>query len=250
MVSTWSSPSSCTASVRPSPLLGSSLTMEDLRFYHQFLTNGLPTLPLNGHSLWLHCASMSYKYEHLGHAILGLGASSISRNCVDADYNNQALTHRVTAIKLVNHQLSNPPSALVDIDALLATIIILITQTSLMPEGMADYVTMIRGLSLVYSLMPPHGEKSIFSLLDPTYHLNTLAGMVEEQPKDLDLIDGFLGSIEALEPLCPTRIETQFHQLLVKSGEALRTSATQGGPILHCRDAELPTPFSAKVSSR
>ena len=49
---TWS------GSIRANP---SMLTLEDLRFYHQFLTTAFPTLPLRSDDVWQQCAAMSHQ---------------------------------------------------------------------------------------------------------------------------------------------------------------------------------------------
>jgi hypothetical protein len=46
----------------PAPQLPlSGLALEDLRFYHQFLTVGHPTLPLQGGAAWSQAAAMSHQ---------------------------------------------------------------------------------------------------------------------------------------------------------------------------------------------
>lgn len=39
----------------------SVLTLEDLRFYHQFLTKAFPTLPFRDSKAWLECSAMSHQ---------------------------------------------------------------------------------------------------------------------------------------------------------------------------------------------
>lgn len=48
------------SSAGPAPTV-SLLALEDLRFYHQFLTVAYPTLPLKGGEVWSNCAAMSHK---------------------------------------------------------------------------------------------------------------------------------------------------------------------------------------------
>lgn len=38
----------------------STINLEDLRFYHHFLTVGFPTLPLRGQNVWAQCAAMAH----------------------------------------------------------------------------------------------------------------------------------------------------------------------------------------------
>lgn len=57
MYPTTPSSSGSQTTIRPNP---SVLNLVDLRFYHQFLTAGFPTLPLRGEKVWAQCAAMSY----------------------------------------------------------------------------------------------------------------------------------------------------------------------------------------------
>jgi hypothetical protein len=59
---TTASQSAPRTTVRANP---STLNLEDLRFYHQFLTVGFPALPLRGDKVWAQCAAMSYKVSYL-----------------------------------------------------------------------------------------------------------------------------------------------------------------------------------------
>ncbi|KAK9444205.1 C6 transcription factor [Metarhizium brunneum] len=207
--------------VRPNP---SALNLEDLRFYHQFLTAGFPTLPLRGGEVWAECAAMSYSSECLAHAILGLGASHLSRNC-NVNYEAQALQHRVAAIKLVNEQLDKPPQKPIDADILFATLICLLTQSSLMSDNMVDYLTMTRGGNLVATTIIPDFNASIFKKFSPEGHVMSLGEMVEEQPKDLALIEAFRASVLGMEPICQTKNETKYLEALVACIDALKTSS-------------------------
>lgn len=56
------SPNSSPTDGAPPPLRAtlSGLALEDLRFYHQFLTVAYPSLPLKGGEVWSNCAAMSH----------------------------------------------------------------------------------------------------------------------------------------------------------------------------------------------
>lgn len=41
------------------------LALEELRFYHQFLTRSFPTLPFHGEELWMKCTAMSHEVRNL-----------------------------------------------------------------------------------------------------------------------------------------------------------------------------------------
>lgn len=54
-------PASTAVSIRANP---SALEMEDLRFYHQFLTKAFPTVPFRGDHVWMECTAMSHEVRH------------------------------------------------------------------------------------------------------------------------------------------------------------------------------------------
>lgn len=152
------------------------------------------------------------------------------------DYTSQAIQHRVAAIKLVNQQFDNPSKNPVDADALFATVLCLIAQSSLMLDSMAEYMTMVRGGNLVATTIVPDYDKSLFRAFTPEGHMETLATMVQELPKDLEVIDGFRMSILALETLCQQPHELMYCASMVRSITALRTSSLvgKGEPTSHC----------------
>ncbi|PNY29062.1 Sterol uptake control protein 2 [Tolypocladium capitatum] len=217
-------PNSAASSSTPIRAALSSLTLEDLRFYHQFLTTAFPRLPLRGGQIWSQAAAMSYSYEYLAHAVLGLGASHLSQNG-NTDYTTQALQHRIIAIKLVNEQLDHLPRSPADADALLATSMCLVAQSSLMPDSMVDYLTMARGANLVATTVVPDFQRSIFRTFTPEGHLESVTSMVCELPKDLQLVDDFRSSVTKLEPICQKTCELKYLAALLRCVEALRASS-------------------------
>jgi hypothetical protein len=46
-----------------------SLTLQDLRFYHQFLTVARPTIPLKSEDLWMQCAAMSHEVRSMHRSV-------------------------------------------------------------------------------------------------------------------------------------------------------------------------------------
>ncbi|KAL7815179.1 hypothetical protein V8C26DRAFT_131513 [Trichoderma gracile] len=216
------SSSSSSSSVPPRAAL-SSIALEDLRFYHQFLLAAFPTLPLKAKDVWMDAAAMSHQYDYLAHAVLGLGASHLSQHG-NVDYTSQALQHRVTAMKLVNQQLDHPPTRPADADALMAAVICLVAQSSLMPDSMIDYITTTRGGNLVASTIITNYEMSIFKYFTPREHDRSLERLISEQPRDYEVIHGFATSALQLRPLCQTPNEVAYCDCLVKCVDNLRTS--------------------------
>lgn len=76
--------------------------------------------------------------------MLALGASHLGL-LSNVDYQNVALKHRVRAIEELNQHLSNPNLSMPAGDAAFGAIMALTFQSAYMPDGMTDFLTMIRG---------------------------------------------------------------------------------------------------------
>ncbi|KAL6803591.1 hypothetical protein J3E68DRAFT_178438 [Trichoderma sp. SZMC 28012] len=220
-----SSSTSSSSSLAPRAAL-SGIALEDLRFYHQFLLAAFPTLPLKAKDVWMDAAAMSHQYDYLAHAVLGLGASHLSQHG-NVDYTSQALQHRVTAMKLVNEQLDHPPTKPADQDALFAAVICLVTQSSLMPDSMIDYITTTRGGNLVASTIITDYEKSIFKYFTPMEHDRSLERLISEQPRNFEAIEGFHASALRIMPLCRKPTEVSYCECMIRCINNLRTSCLE-----------------------
>ncbi|KAK0755261.1 hypothetical protein N5P37_012086 [Trichoderma harzianum] len=220
-----SSSTSSSSSLTPRAAL-SGIALEDLRFYHQFLLAAFPTLPLKAKDVWMDAAAMSHQYDYLAHAVLGLGASHLSQHG-NVDYTSQALQHRVTAMKLVNEQLDHPPTKPADQDALFAAVICLVTQSSLMPDSMIDYITTTRGGNLVASTIITDYEKSIFKYFTPMEHDRSLERLISEQPRNFEAIEGFHVSALRIMPLCQKPTEVSYCECMIRCINNLRTSCLE-----------------------
>ncbi|CAH0058495.1 unnamed protein product [Clonostachys solani] len=206
-----------------------SLTLQDLRFYHQFLTVARPTIPLKSEGLWMQCAAMSHEYDFLAHAVLGLGAAHITQSTPGLDYTTEALQHRVTTMQLVNERLSLPSHSSQEADALLAAVLCLVSQSSLLPglDSMADYLTMSRGGSLIANSVIKEITTSLFSAHQEE-HYEILSLMVQEQPRDQSIIDGFRASALALPPLAANENERNYADALIRCIDAVEISGIEG----------------------
>ncbi|OAA49085.1 C6 transcription factor [Beauveria brongniartii RCEF 3172] len=218
-------PTPAASPIRSNP---SMLSLEDLRFYHQFITTAIPPLPLKAENGWMQCAAMSHEYDFLAHAVLGLGASHITRH-TNADFNSQALQHRLVAIKQVNEQLSNPPSSQQSLDAILAALFCLITQASLIDDGLADYMTIIRGGHLIVIIIIGDMSKSVFPGFTIEGHNRMSATLArEDQRDDMTDMNDFEMSLRILEPLIHASYEHKYYGLMSQIPLAMQRSSLQG----------------------
>ncbi|CAG9997768.1 unnamed protein product [Clonostachys byssicola] len=184
-------------------------TIEDLRFFHHFLFAAYPPLPIGGKEIWRDMAALSHGFDYLVHAVLGLAASHLtlaSRN--EIDYSAHALSHRVQAINSLNTALSKPCASMAEGDARFATLMALTFQSSYMPDGMVDFLAMIRGCTVVPGTGMPSFSESVFQGFSAEAHQQSIIEMNEDRPEAKDqrlasfAIDG-LKSLYALRPFCP-----------------------------------------------
>jgi hypothetical protein len=76
--------------------------------------------------------------------MLGLGASHLNLR-IPKKFNTQALAHRSRAISSLNSVLSKQNITQAEGDAAFATVLALTFQSSYLPDGMVDFITMVRG---------------------------------------------------------------------------------------------------------
>jgi hypothetical protein len=131
-------------------------------------------------------------------------------------------------MKLVNEQLDKPPTRPADADALLAAVICLISQSSLMPDSMVDYITTTRGGNLVATSIITNYEMSIFKRFTPVEHDRSLERLISEQPKSFEVIEGFQSSVLRLRPLCEKQTEIIYCESMIRCINSLRTSCLEG----------------------
>lgn len=144
--------------------------------------------------------------------MLGLAASHLS--LYGQDYTSQALSHRVQAIQALNRALSKPCLSRAEGDARFAAIMTLTFQASCMPEGMVEFLSMVRGCHIVAAHSMPSFEASAFKSFTAGGYTNSIRKLLAPgecvEPSDTSLFDGFSMSLRALGPLCKSPLEIRF----------------------------------------
>jgi len=170
------------------------------------------------------------QYDYLAHALLGLGALHLSQSG-NMDFTAEGLKHRVAAIKLINELMQQPAATVDDGDALFATLLILTTQTALLPDGMIEYLTILRGANLVVTQLMPDLKHSLFANFSAQGHLAAIESFASDEPKnteDLALLEEFKSSVLMLEPLCKTHHEMSFLSSMLKIIALVPLSSAEG----------------------
>ncbi|KAF2436700.1 hypothetical protein EJ08DRAFT_578369 [Tothia fuscella] len=201
----------------PRPSLQSTPTifsMTDMKLFHHFLSHAYPTLPVGADAIWtLQMPSFAHEYEYLMRSMLALSASNLSLTTPHSrDLRNQAITHRVKAVRLLNQALCRPSTSREEGDARFAAFMNLTFQSTCMEDGLIDFLTMLRGCILQGDL----GETSAFAGFVNDKD-RTLGSMIErfEVADTLDVeveaLNEAAKSLLKLEELCTTDVERLYH---------------------------------------
>ncbi|KAK4190987.1 hypothetical protein QBC35DRAFT_488738 [Podospora australis] len=207
-----------------------TFTPNDMRFFHHFLITAYPPLPMQGDDIWRQVATLSHKYDYLMHAMLGLAASNLA--LYGGNYGSQALAHRVKAIQLLSQELTKPCTSTAEGDARYGTTMALAFQSSCMPEGMTEFLSMTRGCHIVANSSMLVFEDSLFGGFNAEGYPDSIRRLIGTGPLILApeqeaFLDEFLISLRALGPLCKSPLEVQFlasTELIVKTA---RISASE-----------------------
>ena len=146
-------------------------TMNDMQFFHHFLTISFPHLPLGNDDVWVRdIPQFAQEHTYLMHAILGLGASHLNRMTPSSAYEKDALTHRGHAINGLNTCMAKSSHVYGEADAMLATCYALTFQSSYMSDGLSDFVIFVRGCALATGKIRDENVPTAFNLAPDRHH--------------------------------------------------------------------------------
>ncbi|KAJ4306039.1 hypothetical protein N0V88_000834 [Collariella sp. IMI 366227] len=205
-------------------------TPADMRFFHHFLVTAYPPLPIMRGDIWREIAALSHSYDYLMHAMLGLGASHLG--VYGGNYSSDALSHRVTAIQYLNQALSTPPKSTAEADARFAAIMALAFQSSCMPDGMNEFLSMIKGCHVIATSSLLACKDSLFAEFTQEGYGQSVRRAIGTAPLFLNrseqiLLDEFLVSLRALAPLCRSPLEVLFLASTERVVKVARKSAAE-----------------------
>ncbi|KAJ4378422.1 hypothetical protein N0V86_006125 [Didymella sp. IMI 355093] len=180
-------------------------TMADMRLFHHFLITAYPHLPVGADKIWITVIpSFAHNYEYLIHSILALSASHLDA-LSNTGAAEQAIQHRILAVKSLNEALSVPPKSRSEQDARMAAALALAFQSSHLQDGLTEFLTMVRGCNLIASGDTTFGSESAFNAFGEDSHLqhmkNRIGGGTQYScvnHEDLNLAALSLRSIEYL----------------------------------------------------
>ena len=207
---------------------GATFSLLDMRFFHHFLTIAYPHLPVDNDHVWIHdIPQFAEQHEYLMHAILSLGASHLSR-LTGMDYRRESLVHRGHAIGGLNHALSQISRAYGESDAMLASCYALTFQASYMGDGLADFITMVRGCALTTEKIQQDNSPTAFNL-QPNWHYKFMEPKLDNLPSvDPILLEEGYSSLERIREYVSSDMEIDFHAVLIEVVASLQLSSASG----------------------
>ncbi|KAJ4347568.1 hypothetical protein N0V95_005305 [Ascochyta clinopodiicola] len=188
--------------------------MADMRLFHHFIITAYPHIPVGADKIWVTMIpGFAHNYEYLMHSILALSASHLDA-ISSSGVAEQAIQHRILAVKSLNEALSVPPKSKSEQDARMAAALALTFQSSHLQDGLAEFLTMVRGCNLIASDEISLGtdsasntdpSSSIIKAFGEDGHLQQMKHRIGTAPPfsclnqgDLDLAATSLSSIEHL----------------------------------------------------
>jgi len=215
-------------------------SLQDMRFFQHFLTQCYPHHPLKQEEVWTHeVPCIAHNHDFLMHAILGFAASELIPS--DPSLVAAAMNHRVKAIRSIKKRLvenARTGTSHEEANALVATCFALTFQSVTLDDGMAEYMTFIRGIVIVSMQMLFRGIKPIFSNLMEQDSDQVLAPFMQDLPLiQRGWADSARDAIENLRALCVEPVEIEYQEklstivdkLYVNSWAAYKANSQQYG---------------------
>ncbi|CAI6098438.1 unnamed protein product [Clonostachys chloroleuca] len=204
-------------------------SLQDMRLFQHFLTQCYPHHPLKQEEVWTHeVPCIAHNHEYLMHAILGFAASELQST--DSSLLTAAVNHRVKAIKAIKKRLADAArsiSSAEETNAMIATCFALTFQSVSLDDGLAEFMTFIRGILIVGMQMMFRGIKPIFTtLMDEEQKEKLLEPLMETLPLiQRGWADSALEAIGSLRPLCIEQVQIEYYDKLMDIVQKLYISS-------------------------
>ncbi|KAF2117570.1 hypothetical protein BDV96DRAFT_597489 [Lophiotrema nucula] len=199
-----------------------AFTMADMRLFHHFLITAYPHLPVGADKIWITVIpSFAHNYEYLIHSILALAASHLDAVSTSS-VAEEAISHRILAVKSLNEALSVPPKTRCERDARMAAALALAFQSSHLQDGLFEFLTMVRGCNLIADDEALNSPDSAFHAFREDGHLATMRSRLATSSLNAvnrDDLDSASLSLQMIEPLNMTDWEKSFWDILVRTVE-------------------------------
>lgn len=204
-------------------------TLNDMQFFHHFLTIAYPHLPLGNDDVWVRdIPQFAQEHTYLMHAMLALGASHLDRLTPIAIYQKEALMHRGHAINGLNKALAQSRHDYGEADAMLATCYALTFQSSYMADGLQDFITFVRGCALATGKIRDENAPTAFNLT-PDRHYRVVEPRLRRLPSvNPVLISQALDALDGVQTYLQYPAEYKFYTAIRGVFTSLQQSSPAG----------------------
>jgi hypothetical protein len=168
--------------------------------------------------------------------MLALSASDIACNTEDKGLAVVAMTHRVKAIEAFNLAVGQGLTTYEQGNAMLATCFALLFQSTLLNDGLSEYMSFIRGCIAIGIQMATKRFKFMFVKLFGDDQLEELDPLLQNAGLiDPHVVSLACRSLEKMAPLCKTKVELSVYALLLSMARNLVTSSRDGLCLISSR---------------
>jgi hypothetical protein len=162
--------------------------------------------------------------------MLALSASDIARSQpASSDLTHAALAYRLKAVTSLNTAMSIGIQSFEQGNAMLATCYNLFVQSTLIDDGLIEYMTFIRGCIIVGLQMLAKNMKFLFHSMWGDENIASLSPSLKVAPLiDAHRVKAACTSLEGFNHLCVRKAEIEVYGLLLGTARALFTSSQDG----------------------
>jgi hypothetical protein len=160
--------------------------------------------------------------------MLALSASDLAQHTDDKDLIMTSITHRVKAIESLNKTVAMGVTCWEQGNAMIATCFALLFQSVLLNDGLAEYISFLRGIIAIGLQMGQRKMKFVFSKLWGDAHLEAIEpGLAAAPLINTDVVSAACRSLERMSLLCKTKTEIGMYGLLLSMARNLVTSSRE-----------------------
>jgi hypothetical protein len=165
--------------------------------------------------------------------MLALSASDLASSSVQTgdrlQLTSTALAHRVQAISALSNAITSGIDCFEQGNAILATCFVLLFQSTLVDDGLVEYITFIRGTIAVGIQMGSKRMKFLFQNLFDDESLKQLDSAISASPLiRSEVVESACRSFEQLQHLCQSKIEIEVYTILFGIAHSLISSPRDG----------------------
>lgn len=206
---------------------GPVFNMVDFRLFNHFIQKAYPHHPIGNDAVWTHeIPCISSDFDYLLHAMLALSASDIVCYTEDKSLTVTAVTHRAKSIEALNAAVSRGLTTFEQGNAMLATCFVLLFQSTLLNDGLGEYMSFLRGCIAIGMQMGLKRMRFLFTKLWGDENLEAIDPVLQKAPLiEPQVVSMACRSLEKMGPLCKTKVELKMYGLILSMARNLVTSS-------------------------